>query len=110
MGIRFWSRFRLPVDTRDIGGRLRQKTEAEGQRSIRIDLNMPDPYQENETTSRGRHFRKVVKPTMCPYIGRKFNVSEPDYPAQSIIQFICEWVQIVRAVLPLRVTAPHDDY
>jgi hypothetical protein len=25
MGIRFWSMFRLPVDTRDISGRLRRR-------------------------------------------------------------------------------------
>ncbi|WP_196809356.1 hypothetical protein [Rhizobium sp. 2MFCol3.1] len=32
MGIRFWSMFRFPVDTRHIGGQFRQKTKAKGQR------------------------------------------------------------------------------
>jgi hypothetical protein len=43
MGIRFWSMFRFPFDTRDIAGQFRQKTEAKGQRPIRIDLNMEGP-------------------------------------------------------------------
>lgn len=37
--------FKVPFDTQDIGGQLRRGTEAKGQRSIRIDLNMQDPYQ-----------------------------------------------------------------
>lgn len=40
MGIRFWSMFRVQVDTQDIGGRLRPRTEAKTRRCIRIDLNI----------------------------------------------------------------------
>ena len=44
--MRFWSMFRFPFDTQDIGGPLRHKgRKRKGQRSIRIDLNMQAPYQ-----------------------------------------------------------------
>lgn len=59
MGIRFWSMFRFPVDTQDIGGQLRRRTEATGQRSIRIDLNMMDRYQ-------GRYGESSLSNTLTP--------------------------------------------
>lgn len=58
--MRFWSMFRFPFDTHDIGGQLRRRTEAKGQRSIRIDLNMKGPIPGEsrgvESTS-NRHFK-----------------------------------------------------
>lgn len=46
MGIRFWSMFRFPFDTQDIGGQLRRvRRKQKDQRSIRIDLNMQDRNQ-----------------------------------------------------------------
>lgn len=42
---------------------LRRRTEAEGQRSFRIDLNMKDPYQAlyREASRLGRSMRKWVE-------------------------------------------------
>lgn len=63
MGIRFWSMFKFPFDTQDIGGQLRPRTEAKGQRSIRTDLNMQDPYQAlyRESSRFERSIRKWVE-------------------------------------------------
>lgn len=96
IGIRSCSMFRLPVHTRDISRQLRRKDGSE--RSVLYSYR----FEHERTLTRRTKPRSGVSTFVrlsnpCPYIGRKFNVSEPDYPAQSIIQF-SEWVQIVRAV------------